>query len=562
MSAFRYPSWLILGVVLGQTSAQAYADNAPWDKDAQRLYDVLTAEFDDQRGNYQAAMDTMARVSADSKQYESFQYTFNLAMDVLNYQQAESTARSWVATFDEDLSAHWSLVQVLLASKQVDEAFDEICLIFNLDDTPHHVAQLSRYLTELPDSDARLALLQRLSKRYPDNAYLYYYIGIMAKEQGKIAETIAAFNQALALEDDWPQLLQMQAKSLASIGQLSRASEIMDNLLAKNPDDEYLLSAYIDMLVAHYQWPEAIALAERWRVVNPESVELRQLLAWLYGQRGEVAKALPEYRALLDEGLLGYDQYLFSAAQVYGNANDMATSVALLAQVPENSVLRLLALQQIALNVFQAGNIERAQKRFAALRQEFPDYALEMYLLEANQLDRLALWAEGDQLLAEAKARYGDQVDVLYALAKHESAQHNTVAAEAYYRQILSLDAANIDALNAYGYLLLTQTDRQEEAAQMIKQAIAQYVDSPAIQDSYGWLLYQQGKPEEALIWLRRAYAGYRSTDIVSHYIDVLMATDKRDLAEEVYRYEYGAAKEPQKLESLGARYEFSVNSP
>ena len=163
-------------------------------------------------------------------------------------------------------------------------------------------------------------------------------------------------------------------------------------------------------------------------------------------------------------------------------------------------------------------------------------------------------WKRLETLLQEALARYPDQVDLLYVLAEYHAVRGQIEDAAAQFAKILAIDPANIDALNAYGYLLLTQTDDAEKAAQLIEEAIKLYPDSPAIQDSYGWLLFRQGKTEEALSWLRRAYAAYRSNEISAHYIEVLYVTGEKALAQEVYRYERQGQPDNTPLKEIGKK--------
>ena len=54
-------------------------------------------------------------------------------------------------------------------------------------------------------------------------------------------------------------------------------------------------------------------------------------------------------------------------------------------------------------------------------------------------------------------------------------------------------------ALNHLGYMLADQTNRFEEALDLIERAIAISPDDPAIIDSLAWAQYKLGRYEEAL---------------------------------------------------------------
>ena len=527
-----------------------------WSQSSQWLYGAMTARFEDHAGKFGAALNTMADVAVESGEYDALEYGYGLAWDTRDFARAEKIARVWLEAFPKDLDARLALLRVLLADSRGDEALAQMSALLDADGGPQMVAQIFRVLAEFPDSATRLVLLQRLSAQFPKNPYLYYYLGLMAKEQGKVTTAVQAFSDAIALDGNWRELELMQAQVLASIGKLQEARKIMDRITTRYPQDINLLSAYVDMLVAHYQWQDAITLALRWKELRPQDATVRQLVAQLYASAGDYPAALQAFRELLDSHRIDMNSYLFFVANAAERSGQEDVATTLLGEIAADSPRYLQAQERLALLSFNRGDYDKAQARFAALRQEFPDDAqvLDTYLVETAQLRRTQQWRRLEKLLKEALARYPDQVDLLYVLADFSAARGNLKEAEEQFNKILAADPANIDALNAYGYMLLTQTDDEKKAAQLIEAAIKLYPDSPAIQDSYGWLLYRQGKTEDALNWLRRAYAAYRNDEIPAHYIEVLDASGDKALAAEVYRYEKQGQPDNLALKSIGKK--------
>ena len=527
-----------------------------WSQSSQWLYGAMTARFEDHAGKFGAALNTMADVAVESGEYDALEYGYGLAWDTRDFARAEKIARVWLEAFPKDLDARLALLRVLLADSRGDEALAQMSALLDADGGPQMVAQIFRVLAEFPDSATRLVLLQRLSAQFPKNPYLYYYLGLMAKEQGKVTTAVQAFSDAIALDGNWRELELMQAQVLASIGKLQEARKIMDRITTRYPQDINLLSAYVDMLVAHYQWQDAITLALRWKELRPQDATVRQLVAQLYASAGDYPAALQAFRELLDSHRIDMNSYLFFVANAAERSGQADVATTLLGEIAADSPRYLQAQERLALLSFNRGDYDKAQARFAALRQEFPDDAqvLDTYLVETAQLRRTQQWRRLEKLLKEALARYPDQVDLLYVLADFNAARGNLKEAEEQFNKILAADPANIDALNAYGYMLLTQTNDEKKAAQLIEAAIKLYPDSPAIQDSYGWLLYRQGKTEDALNWLRRAYAAYRNDEIPAHYIEVLDASGDKALAAEVYRYEKQGQPDNLALKSIGKK--------
>jgi tetratricopeptide (TPR) repeat protein len=90
-------------------------------------------------------------------------------------------------------------------------------------------------------------------------------------------------------------------------------------------------------------------------------------------------------------------------------------------------------------------------------------------------------------------------------------------------------------ALNAYGYTLADHDRQLRVARKLVEQAYASAPKSAAILDSLGWVLFRQGHGEQALPYLREAYADDRSGDIAAHLGEVLWGLGRQADAERVW---------------------------
>jgi Flp pilus assembly protein TadD len=113
---------------------------------------------------------------------------------------------------------------------------------------------------------------------------------------------------------------------------------------------------------------------------------------------------------------------------------------------------------------------------------------------------------------------------------------NKVVLAEADLSEVLAVNGNNPDALNALGYALATSTNRYQEAFEMLDKAIKISPSSPAIMDSYGWVLFKLEKYQEALIYLKRAYDLMPEPEIGAHYAVALKAAGEVSEAKAVVR--------------------------
>jgi tetratricopeptide (TPR) repeat protein len=103
-------------------------------------------------------------------------------------------------------------------------------------------------------------------------------------------------------------------------------------------------------------------------------------------------------------------------------------------------------------------------------------------------------------------------------------------------RTILASEPDHADALNALGYTLADQTDRYEEAFELISRALELKPENAAILDSMGWVHYRLGNLEAALAYLRRAAAKDFDSEIAAHLGEVLWVTGNQAEAMRVWQ--------------------------
>ena len=115
-------------------------------------------------------------------------------------------------------------------------------------------------------------------------------------------------------------------------------------------------------------------------------------------------------------------------------------------------------------------------------------------------------------------------------------------------RQLIRLKPDHAHAYNALGYTLADRTDRVAEAIALLEQAIKLAPDDPFILDSMGWALFKAGRVNEALDYLKRAFALRPDPEIAAHLGEVLWVRGDREEARRIWQ---GSLREHPDNESL-----------
>ncbi|HAL65276.1 MAG TPA: hypothetical protein DCP10_06895, partial [Bacteroidales bacterium] len=97
-------------------------------------------------------------------------------------------------------------------------------------------------------------------------------------------------------------------------------------------------------------------------------------------------------------------------------------------------------------------------------------------------------------------------VQLLYRLlAEVNSSLKDYEKSDFYYEIALKADSTDATLLNNYSYSLAERKKDLDKALQMSKQALEFSPNEPSYLDTYGWILYQMGKYEEAIVYLKKA---------------------------------------------------------
>jgi tetratricopeptide (TPR) repeat protein len=201
-------------------------------------------------------------------------------------------------------------------------------------------------------------------------------------------------------------------------------------------------------------------------------------------------------------------------------------------QSGDNAVTALLR----ASNLLEShGEAPAAQELLDHLIEDEPARAPEVFAARAKIYSDAGNAQRAIDVLDKGMLEYPDSVDIRYAVASTYEDQGQVKLALRELKDVLKSRPDDPAAMNAYGYTLADHNEDLKRARTLIERAYAEAPRNAAILDSLGWVLYRQGHPDEALKYLKSAYADDHGADIGAHLGEVLWQSGKRDEAEKVW---------------------------
>jgi tetratricopeptide (TPR) repeat protein len=328
-------------------------------------------------------------------------------------------------------------------------------------------------------------------------------------------ELIMAYWRARILSGDASVPL---AESLALVENDPSPVNILDHamlLLAAQKNDAAVTE--LDTLASQ---PETAAVALR-------------LLGLVDFQEGRLDKATQHFTELLTTGKFVDDSFYYLGL-IAERLGDVPRAMRFYGRVQsgDNAVAALLR----ASNLLEShGESPAAQELLDHLIEDEPARAPEVLAARAKIYSDAGNAKQAIEVLDRGRQEYPDSVDIRYAVASTYEDQGQVKLALRELKGVLKSRPDDPAAMNAYGYTLADHNEDLSRARTLIERAYAEAPRNAAILDSLGWVLYRQGHTEEALPYLKTAYADDRGGDIAAHLGEVLWQLDRRDEAEKVW---------------------------
>ncbi|MEI8316099.1 MAG: tetratricopeptide repeat protein [Verrucomicrobiota bacterium] len=249
---------------------------------------------------------------------------------------------------------------------------------------------------------------------------------------------------------------------------LEQAAEHFEQARAQYPRDPWLLLNLLGCRARLGQWKEVEACYAQLTQIVPKIFPARLVLARLYVQQEEIAKAATECAQLVQEH------------PSLPAAHELAGLVWLAQNKPEEAL--------------------KESETAVRLRPQWVDAQVQ-----AGQICwRLKRYADGVKYLQAALKLAPNAIAIKLSLADLYEVQANDAGAIELYREVLTANAKQTVALNNLASLLV-KTGKAAEALPLARQAVSIEPQNPNYRDTAGWTAFLAGNKNEALLHLLEA---------------------------------------------------------
>lgn len=495
------------------------------------LYDLLVGDLALTRGDFDVALPAYLKQALQTRDAGVIEMAGRVASHLRDHDAALEMARLWV---DVEPNNPESQNAALQAYGILGDALGALpyahWLYRNESDLDAFLAVTSIYKGLITDDQssqiqALIAAYQQLELPSDKQATILLAVAILHRDNGQLADAEQTARAFLDLMPDDQRATLLLAQLLQQQDRIEDAVQLVKDTLSRRPSNRSLRLQYARFLTMTDR-PLAIEQFEMLHNQDPTDQENNFLLALLLLNQGQIEESVELFTQASRKPSLRADAQ-YHLGGIADRAGNVATALGHYREVRFGRNY-LSAAARLTSLLARHNSLTAARQYLQRQRIERPGQAVELLQIESNLLISVQQTDLALSILTAGLDAFPNDAQLLYARSMVAEQDNNFALAEQDLRALIAQDQNNATALNALGYTMILHTDRLEEAHTLIKRAYLLNPGDPATIDSMGWVLFQMGELDQALVHLKKAISIMPDPEIAAHLGEVLWALGEK----------------------------------
>jgi len=495
------------------------------------LYDLLVGDVALTRGDFDVALPAYLKQARQTRDAGVIEMAGRVASHLRDHGAALEMARLWV---DVEPNNPESQNAALQAYGILGDALGALpyahWLYRNESDLDAFLAVTSIYKGLITDDQssqiqALIAAYQQLELPSDKQATILLAVAILHRDNGELADAEQTARAFLDLMPDDQRATLLLAQLLQQQDRIEDAVQLVKDTLSRKPSNRSLRLQYARFLTMTDR-PLAIEQFEMLHNQDPTDQENNFLLALLLLNQGQIEESVELFTQASRKPSLRADAQ-YHLGGIADRAGNVATALGHYREVRFGRNY-LSAAARLTSLLARHNGLTAARQYLQRQRIERPGQAVELLQIESNLLISVQQTDLALSILTAGLDAFPNDAQLLYARSMVAEQDNNFALAEQDLRALIAQDQNNATALNALGYTMILHTDRLEEAHTLIKRAYLLNPGDPATIDSMGWVLFQMGELDQALVHLKKAISIMPDPEIAAHLGEVLWALGEK----------------------------------
>lgn len=501
----------------------------------QVIYQFLLGEIAAQRGDLRLSAEAYADLAARTRDARVARRATEVALYARQPQVALKNAQLWRELEPQSPKALQTLASLLVGSGRMAEAKPHLQAWIRTGKGGEVFMQMHALFLKQKDKQAVLDLVEELAAAYPNAPEARFAVAQAAWQAGQSKRALAALDQAQRQKPGWETAALYKAQVLQSTDGDATVLAYLKDFLSAQPGAREVRLAYAKHLARVGNLAEARAQFEHLTQEMPNNPEVHFAVGLVAMQGNDIASARASMLKALELGHREEGQvrfYLGQLAEADKQFDEALTWYRSISPGRQQFDAQLRA----AMVLGKLGRLDEARAWLAELKPTGEADRSRLVQTEALLLREAKRYEAVYDVLSKALESMPDTPELLYDRAMAAEKLNRLDVLEKDLRRLIQIKPDYAHAYNALGYTLADRTPRVREALELLEKALKLEPEDPFILDSMGWALFKAKRYDEALVYLRRAYAARPDPEIAAHLGEVLWVRGDREEARGIWR--------------------------
>jgi len=523
------------------------------DLDAKTLESLLTQYFASYQGDWGLASNSALEAAMATRDYRVARTATLLALRNNDYATALGGAQLWLELRPNETDAlNINLISHVGVGKieQAIEIFDAHRGDKTID---AHIRYIAGLIVRQQNAEGAIDLMRHYAQTNAESAQVLLSGAYVSEVFENYDQAQQWLDQAINLRPDWDLAAQMKAEILGNRGKTEERDAFVEQYAKSHPQSVGMNINYSAVLARQERFQEAFELMQTVLEKNPTDTAALNYIGALAQQLDKADLAGEYYQRALEQDPHN-DDARWSLGRLALIDEKYAAAERLFNEIKaEESFIR--AQIQVANARYHTKGLDSALGTLELLEPVTQDDYINVTLARHRLLLNDHKYEEAFASVNETLLYLPTNLDLLYARALVAAELKKVDVAEVDFRAIIAQEPDNVDALNALGYTLADQTQRYDEAKVLIEKALEIRPEASHIQDSMGWVLYRLKDYENAITFLKKAYAAYQEVEIGAHLGEVYWEVGDQEKAKTIWQESFEKDAQSPVLNDTLKRY-------
>ncbi|WP_434513997.1 tetratricopeptide repeat protein [Dechloromonas sp. ARDL1] len=529
-------------------SKRAAAPASSEDILARTVFQALVGEFALQRGDPKLGSDAWADLAVRTRDPKVIARATEIAGFARQYDRALELSKLWLEIEPDSAKARQTQSSLLVMANRLDDLAPQLAALLEQDkpNIGSNLLHLNRMLGKITDKKAVQSLIDKVAAPYDLLPEAHFAMAQAAANAGDNLRALIETEKSLQLRPAW-EMAAIARAQLQARQSPKTAIDSLDEFVGRNPNANDARLTLARLLISEKRYDESRHHFDRLIAANPDNPDVIYPVAMLALQQGDTTTGRSQLEHLLQTDFPDKNTIHFFLGQLDQEQKKPDAALAHYRQVAGGEQY-VPARSRAAQILMQQGKLDEARSLLRDTRSGTPAERTQLALAESQLLREAGRHNDAYIVLDRALSAQPNDIELLYEAALTAERIGKPELLEMHIKHLLTLKPDHAHALNALGYSLAERNLRLPEAYDLIAKALALAPEDPFIMDSMGWVLYRQGKLNEALQTLERAYRIKADPEIAAHLGEVLWTLERKDEARRILRDAYKAYPENEAL--------------